>query len=336
MAKAEQIHACVDQLDLAAQQLWNPEPSYGRLALVLTDNVVELTLHRQCEDHFRLQGPANPLLTTEEAKARDEVLGKRFEKKPKFCCKMGMISELERDFILVAHKYRNEAYHLGICHEGIMHALAWEYHALACELFGRLPPRILSLRFDDAPSPVVRRHFGNKGIDFITNTSESFEEAARSLSQARPALAERLPVVLSRSAVRRVEELEDDLAFLTKNNPDALDEGGIIERLQFYKHVFGEHAGMAGLRDIAEPPDLAAKLQQIHAAWRPRIRRSPCPRWKERALALAQETSPAVGLRKFENLRDQMAEFADMVSEAAASLSYAIELAGDLRRDMGL
>ena len=336
MVRAELIYACVAQLDLAAQQLQSPEPSYGRLALVLTDNVVELTLHRQCEEHFWLRGFLDPLLSTEEVKTRDRVLGKRFDEKPKFCCLLDMISELERDFILAAHRYRSEAYHLGVLHEDIVHALAWEYHALACQLFGRFPPRGVTVRFDDRPTQAVRRHFGEKGIDFVTNASRAFQEAAASLSQARPALDEELPVVLSGSAVRRIRKVQDDLAFLTTSNSDALDEGGIIERLQFYKHVFGEHVGIAGLTDIKEPPDLAAKLQEVRAAWRPKIRANPCPKWQERALALARETSPTVALRKFESLQSQTAEFVDIVSEAAASLSYGIELAGDLRRDMGL
>jgi hypothetical protein len=334
MMRAKQIYACVEQLDLAAQLLTNPITSYGRLALILTDNAVELMLDRQCVEHFWMLGSANLPLPPGEAKARDKALGKHFEEKPKFCCKLGVISEVEKDFILTSHGYRSKAYHQGILYEDIMHALAWEYHALACQLFGRFPPKAVTLRFDDKLTPAVRRHLGEKGINFVVATSDSFEKAARSLSQARPALAEELPATLSHSAVKRVDELQDDLTFLTRNHPDTLDEGRIIERLQFYEHMFGEHAGIAGLRDITEPPDLAASLQLHRAAWKPKIRRNPCPRWRARALALAKETNPAMSLRKYENLREQMGDFANMVSEAARSLSHAIELAINLRREM--
>lgn len=130
--------------------------------------------------------------------------------------------------------------------------------------------------------------------------------------------------------------MQDNLTFLASNHTDALDEERIIDQLQFYKHVFGRHAGIAGLGDFKGPPDLAARLQLIHATWRPKIKRNPCPRWKIRALALTKETDSAMALRKYESLRTQMGGFANMVSEATRSLSTAIELAGDLRRNMGL
>jgi hypothetical protein len=337
MVDMRQIYACVDQLDLAVQQLKDAGPYSSRIALILTDNAVELMLYRRCEEYSLERYYSGDRLADKEAKALGKALGRRFEEKPKFCCsKLSVISELERDFILTAHKYRSEAYHQGILHEDILHALAWEYHELGCQLFGHFPPRSMTVRFDDELTPAVRRHFGERGIDFIGNKAGSFEEAARSLSQARPTRAEELRVVLSRSAVKQVDELQDNLTFIASNHPDALDEEQVIERLQFHKHVFGRHSGIAGLGVIKEPPELAARLQLIHAAWTPKIKRNPCPRWKDRALALAEETDSAMALRKYESLRRQVNSFAGMAAEAARSLSHAIELAGDLRRDMGL
>ena len=338
MVDMRQIYACVDQLDLAAQQLKDVGPYSSRIALILTDNAVELMLHRRCREYSLERYSSGDRLTAKkEVEALDKALGQRFEDKPKFCCKeLSVISELERDFVLTAHKYRSEAYHKGILHEDILHALAWEYHELGCQLFGRFPPRSMTVRFDDELTPTVKQHVGERGINLIGNTADSFEKAAKSLNQARPTRAEELSVVLSRSAVRQVDELQDNLTFLASNHPDTLDEEQVIEQLQFHKHVFGRHSGIAGLGVIKEPPELAARLQLIHTTWKPKIKRNPCPRWKDRALALAKETDAAMALRKYESLRRQVNGFAGMAAEAAGSLSHAIELAGDLRRDMGL
>lgn len=182
MVDMRQIYACVDQLDLAAQQLTDAGPYSSRIALILIDNAVELMLHRRCKEHALERYSLGDRPADKEAKAIHKSLSQRFEEKPKFCCKeLGVISELERDFILSAHKYRSEAYHIGILHEDILHALAWEYHELGCQLFGRFPPRSMTVRFDDELTPTVRQHFGGEGLDFIGNKAVSFGEAGRSL-----------------------------------------------------------------------------------------------------------------------------------------------------------
>jgi hypothetical protein len=329
MVQVKQVYACVDQLDLCSQLLREDAASYGRLALILTDNVVELMLHAQCEEHFLLQG----FRALGDAKKREKALGQHFEEKPKLICKLGKISELERDFILTAHKYRSQAYHVGLLYEDIMPALAWEYHALACCLFGRFPPQALSWRLDDAPSVAVKRHFGSEGINFVFGAANSFSQAAQSLDNARPGRSEELPLVLSRSAVGQVARLQDDLEFLARNNQYGLDETAIIDRLQFYRHVFGQRALVAGLDDFAYDPRIGKQLQQIRSTWAAPIKQNPCSRWSRRARALAQESEPLLVVRKYENLLAQMSELADAVSREARALSTASELEVDRRRE---
>ena len=330
MIQAKQICACVDQLDLCSQLLREPAVSYGRLALILIDNAVELMLHAQCEEHFLLQRPYTP----EDAKKAKKALGQRFEEKPKLICKLGKISELERDFILTAHKYRSQAYHVGLLHEDIMPALAWEYHALACCLFGRLPPRALSCRFDEALSVAVKRHFGDiRTLDLAFRATSLFTRAAQSLDQSRPERSEALPIALSRSVVGQVKRLQDDLEFLARNNRYGLDEIAIIERLQFYRHVFGEIAPAAGLDDFAYNASIANQLQRIHSTLSVPIKRNPCHKWLRRAEALGQVAEPLLALHKYENLLAQMAELASAVSREAGSLSTLIEMEVDHRRE---
>lgn len=329
MVQVKQVYACVDQLDLCCQLLCDDAASCGRLALILTDNVVELMLHAQCEEHFLLQGSR----VLGDPKKRGEALGKHFEEKPKLICKLGKISELERDFILTAHKYRSQAYHVGLLYEDIMCALAWEYHALACRLFGRLRPRAVSYRSDDAPSGAVKRHFGSERIDFVFGASKCFSQAAESLDDARPGRSEALPLVLSRSAVGQVERLQEDLEFLARNNYQGLDEAAIIERLQFYRHVFGQRALAAGLDDFAHDRAIAQHLERIHSTWSAPIKKNPCPRWLRRARALVQESDPLLAVRKHESLLVQMSDLVDAVSSEARVLSTAIELEVDRRRE---
>ena len=46
-------YSCIEQLDLSAVQLQREHPSYARFSLILTDNILELMLHKQCEVEFQ-------------------------------------------------------------------------------------------------------------------------------------------------------------------------------------------------------------------------------------------------------------------------------------------
>src|ERR687895_539386 len=99
----------------AAQQLEHVnDPAYRRFALILTDNLIELILHKQCQDEMWKEDlwlkMGEPRYTTKE---REEVLGGYFAPKVKFVKKLGLINQSEQGFILICHDYPNELYHTG-------------------------------------------------------------------------------------------------------------------------------------------------------------------------------------------------------------------------------
>ena len=48
----DHLIVCVEQLDRAIDELADGSAIAGRLALILTDNVVELLMHRRCEARY--------------------------------------------------------------------------------------------------------------------------------------------------------------------------------------------------------------------------------------------------------------------------------------------
>src|SRR5437899_7421292 len=82
----QHILSYVEQLDLAAQQLKHvDDPAYGRFALILTDNLIELMLHKRCKDEMWMENLwvkiGKPKYTKKE---REDVLGRYFAPKVKF------------------------------------------------------------------------------------------------------------------------------------------------------------------------------------------------------------------------------------------------------------
>lgn len=123
----------IDQLDLALDQLAMNDRNFDRFALLLIDNVVELTLHQFAQDKaaentlwkFSKKFPNDPG-TVEDA------LSQYFDRKAKATCKLGFFSDPLKESILALHQFRNTAYHKGLRHEGILHSLALFYFECCC------------------------------------------------------------------------------------------------------------------------------------------------------------------------------------------------------------
>src|SRR5687767_9967385 len=116
----------VEQLDFAANLLCQGQPTAARLALILTDNVVELLVHERCEAQLRadargLAPDSNRLAATEAAK----VLGQKLKPKIDFLVARKVLQPDEKLLIQFAHRMRNEAYHQGVVHEPILSSVGY-------------------------------------------------------------------------------------------------------------------------------------------------------------------------------------------------------------------
>jgi len=122
----------VEQLDLSAKQIHYGDPSYDRFSLILTDNIVELMLHKQCE-RLILQDEMwkRPEWRKYDENVRKEVLGQEFKEKTKFLKNEKLLSEEEQIFINICHKYRNDLYHIGIKFNDILHSLVLHFINIA-------------------------------------------------------------------------------------------------------------------------------------------------------------------------------------------------------------
>src|SRR5688572_10913215 len=209
----EFIAACIEQLDLAASQLKTGTPSYSRFALILTDNIVELMLHKQCENAIRWDRRKWNRTPKYSLKEKRAALGQYFDEKVKFVKGLKELNADEADFISNAHSYRNELYHAGIRQDPIISPLAWHYHELACDLFGRFP--LISYPFASTirNSEVTARYFPIEEYDYPV-TPERVAETARALAKTKPPLESNFVMLLSQYLSGRLDDLENSLDFL--------------------------------------------------------------------------------------------------------------------------
>lgn len=311
-------YSCIEQLDLAVEQLRHGDPQYARFALLLTDNIVELMLHTQCEHEMLLdKNPFRPEEQTYDRKRREEVLKGRFPDKNAFCLQIGKVTQAESDFIRICHgRYRNELYHQGLRYEDILFPLAWHYHQVACDLLRRF--RRIGWWEDRTPSEVVRRHVGVSSDVHRWHPDHVANAAANSLSSARPPLSERLPETLAKSAETKIGNVEGNLEYLVSESSQAIGTAETIERIQFHYYTHSERSkDRIDFTQIHSVRDLEAELDRVRKTWSPPHPKNPIPGWRKRALRIRTERCPMAALVKFQCLRDHMEVFEQALEDAA-------------------
>lgn len=320
------ISHTIEQLDLAGKQLQKANATYGRVALLLTDNIVELILHEQCEYEFlsddALRGPGRCKYTPE---LRKKVLGQHFDEKAKFCRQINLINDDQLDLILIGHRYRNELYHVGIKYEPIVYAIAWEYHNAACDLFTLARSCGYRIVPKDELSEVVRYH----AADLITQDGmlvdrDKFRQGvAYSLKHIKPELSRSFVEIICDFAIEKVEAIIENISFLSEDNCRGSKETEVLHEIQFTKFL-QEHFSAAN-----SPPGSHAEffefVRHLRTKWKPKYRSNPMLRWLERAKHLAGEKTSIDVLRKFEGLKRDMQEFEEMVEKAAIEFDQYIQ-----------
>jgi hypothetical protein len=325
---------CVEQLDRATRELHEGNPVNSRLALILTDNVVELASHRTCKQLIDWDGGRSWLDKPKfSQQQRKRVLGRFFDQKIAFLRSEGLLAEDEQEFILIAHEHRNKAYHIGLRDDAIMWSLAWHYHKLGCELFGRLKPECMQSTSNDRYTHRVKYHLRKVSGGGRLGPFAEVDKLAESLAAERPVADRSLAAVLSESLLEELDELEFQVDFLVTDNPNQLDKSAILQHVQYYADF---HAEMEKTKlfpsDRAYQREVKRIQKCMQTSWKPKYDRLPVDGWRRRAKSLASEKNYLNALKKFESVRAEKAYLTDAISDAAGQLDAHIQMEIDHAR----
>lgn len=328
------IIPCVEQLDRAALELHYDNPVNSRLALILTDNIVELICHRRCEELIDCDGGDSWLDQPKySAKQRCNALGRYFEQKIKFLRSAKLISEEEQEFALIAHCYRNKAYHIGLRDDAILWHVSWHYHSLACILFGRLRPSWQVSTSSDPYTDRVRYHFQKIGITTPWPVNAELDSLAQSIASERPDNEMPLGTALSKAILIELAEMEEQFEFLLSDNPNQINAESTLRRIQYHK-AFMQKMEKSELypSDQKYRDELRRVREIMDSSWTPKYTSIPLEKWRRRADSLARESCHLKALKKFEGIRKDKADLAEMIYETASELDAHIQMEVDRAR----
>lgn len=252
-----------------------------------------------------------------------KVLDGDFKERLNFLQSIGVLTVDQQTFTGYAHDYRNESYHTGIVHDDIMHALAWHYHGVACDLFIALRHPYVS-GDSDHPSPTWAKHGGSDGL--YRGEESAYAGVAASLRASRPSLVPNLPDALATSIRSRLDNIQNNIDYLVTDSPKKVTEADVIRDIQYWDaYAKGFPGEMVRVRDTAAMAAVMKHDEFMRTEWKPKYARSPIRGWVERAERLRIVLNLGNALQTFAALRRDIEPFGAMANSSAGALGSHID-----------
>lgn len=313
----------IDQLDIALDQLAIRDRNFDRFALMLIDNVVELTLHRYAQDRAsenelwtRLQKPKF------DPKSIESALGQNFDGKVKLAAKLELLDKAASESILNLHAFRNTAYHRGLRHERILHSLALFYFIVACKLLKSFEPRFWSWSSNDTISHRARKYLGDvHGMMPEDTFRAAYERLSDVAESMKPNLIEDLTADMSAT----VDDTDSAIQFLADDSPEPVSRDRAVVLAQAWATAFTEEA-RAFARDKGHNEEfVVGRVERLAAEYPWPFKRDPIPGWRTRVATLGRDTDPHRALKRYCDFMRQTETFRATLDEAAAELDGFIQ-----------
>lgn len=312
----------IDQLDLTLDQLAMRDRNFDRFAMMLIDNVVELTLHqqaRECSYENTMWG-----LSTEpkhDPSAVAQALGRAFDAKVRLARILELLSDAQKDSLLYLHGYRNSVYHQGVRHEGILHGLAIFYFEIACSVLKAFNPAWWSSGNDKLSHRAVKY----LGKPAFTEGRGALAAVCDRLLLVGRSLGDTLIADLAADMGNTIERVDEQITYLREGSPDRPTRQQVILSAQAWRLAFTEKGKRWARENGNKEATIGGYVDWLSNNYPWPVRTDPIAGWRQRQESLRVEKDKHVGLKKYADFMQQTEQFRSDMDESEASLSRHID-----------
>lgn len=321
----------IDQMDLALDQLAMRDRNFSRFALMLIDNVVELTLHQYAQDRSfendmwgRHETPRN------DPKSVAAALGPHFDAKLKLARTKGLLADELSESIQYLHTFRNTAYHRGLRHEGILHSIALFYFKNACLVLANYSPMLWSSSSEDQIPHRATKYLGKPNF---MNGKEAFQAAWVRLREVAESMGDSLISDLHNDMAETIDHVDGQIQFLADDSPDGKkSRKQVIVDCQVWPFVFSDKGKAYAAANHGPKSSIAEYVDWIGSTYPWPTKTDPIPGWRKRLHSLNSEKNQHVALKKYCEFMNQTESLRALVSESASQLDAHIQHLIDIAR----
>lgn len=300
----------LEQLEEAAQQLAKQTPTGARLALLLSDNLVELLMYEKVRLEFARCNQFQSAIPPKYSPAKQKKVMDYFRDKVNFLVSETRdISPDEGDCLKVAHQLRNEAYHTGVLRKPIIVYVAAVYFEIASKLLPRL---WLGGYMYTSQNDVVTflKRYDIKGDNI---NKAILAKICSCLLEGKSCEISKLNKALSGDLLRRIEETLDGLDYLAEGGYQRTTAKQVLKNMQFSEMMAANYEFAKtdeGFREFVRT------REKLFPKYKPPITMDIIEIWKQRAKTLESETMPGSVLRKFADIDRELLPIEQKVDEA--------------------
>jgi len=306
----------VEQLEEAATHLDRNTPTGARLALILVDNLAELSLRRYALSV--LEEKADGLMGEPSTYTQGTLkkIRRYFGEALNFVLREGNVLTPDEWLVFkIGHEFRREAYHRGLLRENLTIPVAWTYLGTFSNVSERLSGG--NCRYDYNSQSDINRFLTAHGFRAIPTEDHSawFSEccpafasiAAKVRGKGQPSLTE-LKVILQNDLHRRLKDIDELLRYYVMNSVDVRvvphTPDGCLKWLLFWRDDVPDGKPVFDrLRDYPEP-----------------VTERTLARWGRGADSIQQSSGPGDALRRFNDIDRELSLVHEAVKEGAARL----------------
>lgn len=314
----------IEQLDLALEHVTKGDANNARFGLMLTDNVVEITLHQLAKDQKSKKKIFSPRDAQDAPDPElERALGQHFESKVRFAKRLGLISQDVGESISILHSFRNEVYHIGVQHEAILPTLAILYFKIACDILGTYSPRFLGWGSNQKIPERAARFF--TGSSFFPGSTEQYQAACAGLARAADYVPGTIIAVLANHMAEIVEQQDTSIDMIATGGPRPSSRDEAVVESQVWPLAFSE-AGRA----FTQEQGWKGGSVLDHVAWVKQhypfqFRSDPIPSWRKRVESLQRGRNPHKALKQYRDFMHQTADLRAALEESHRQLDLYIE-----------
>jgi hypothetical protein len=312
----------IEQLDLAAEHLGHGDPNNARFALMLSDNIVELTLHQHAKDkRSELKANSWRKETYEHEKALEKALGRWFDEKVRFATLIGKLSPEVNESIRIGHQFRNDVYHVGLQHEAVLPALAAFYFELTCQLCADY--EIRSWGYSPGQSMPERAKKYLKADDgFFWNFTEEYRAGCLTLMAKSGHDNKRFAETLAGHMDEVIGEQDRYIDYIAENAPHRESRDEVVISCQSWPLAFSEEGRAFALKNGLIEGDIVDWLVQNYPFT---FKGDPIEAWRKRSERLRREPDPHKALKMYRSFMDETAELRESIEESTSAVDQYVE-----------
>lgn len=314
----------IDQLDLALDQLALKDRNYDRFAMMLIDNVVELTLHHHAKDKSHENKIWEPLKKeVYDNKLVHNALGQAFDAKLKLARIVKLIPDDVADSIASLHAFRNTSYHKGLRHEGILHSLTLFYLKNACELLKKYKPFVWSSGSNDVISYRAMKYIGNERPFF--HDQENFDYAWNRLASVADGIGISLITDLVYDMEETIDSVDKTINFIAENSPERMSRKKTILHSQSWAIAFTDEGKKFAKDNGYIVKTVGSYVQWIEDHYKWTFTDDPIPGWKRRLDSLQRENNLHAALKKYTDFMKQTENIREILEESSSAVDAYIQ-----------